>query len=45
MPTKYMGASTYGGCNFDRFYVLTAQMEANILNGSVISTGAPAPGN
>lgn len=43
-----MGAVTYGGCNYDRLYVLTAQLRFDITQGTVISSAPqytpPAPG-
>ncbi|XP_031637672.1 regucalcin-like [Contarinia nasturtii] len=43
MPTRLMGASTFGGCNYDKLYVLTSQLEVDVTNGNVISDGKTNP--
>lgn len=43
MPTRFMGASTFGGCDYDKLYVLTAQFDADILTGTAVNTTVVEP--
>lgn len=38
MPTRYLGSNTYGGCQLDKLYVLTAQLDADIITGTPLNT-------
>ena len=44
MPTKFTAAVAYGGCDFSKLYVLTVQLDADILTGTPTNNtvGEPA---
>lgn len=44
MPTLYTAAATYGGCQFDKLYVLTAQLDADISTGRATNNTVAPPG-
>ena len=44
MPTKFSAAVQYGGCSFDKLYVMTAQVDGDILTGTVTNNTVGEPG-